>query len=244
MKIESIQNKKIKERTKLHTKKERDKTGLFIIEGYHLVEEAYKANQLEELYILDGLESTFDIPTYECTQSVINKLSNQISNSKIIGVCKKKQNDESIYSKVLFLDEVQDPGNVGTIIRSAYSFGIDCIYLSHNCADVYNLKTIQATQGALFHIPVYTCDLEEKIKLYQDNHIPVYATALHSKSKFLQEIDVPSKYGIVLGNEGQGIKPSIIDQCNECIKIEMEAFESLNVAIAASICIYQFQYKK
>lgn len=244
MKIESIQNKKIKERTKLHTKKERDKTGLFIVEGEHLIQEAIHANVLKELYILDTIENPFDFPCFECTQSVINKLSNQVSNAKMIGVCQKQTYKNDNYSKVLLLDDVQDPGNVGTIIRSAYSFGIDCIYLSNKCADLYNLKTIQSSQGALFHLPVFVCDIKEKIKQLQKKNIKVYATALHQKAKMLQEIVPENSFAIVLGNEGSGIKQEIIDSCDECIQIEMNQFESLNVAIAASICIYYFQYNK
>ncbi|MGM9948074.1 TrmH family RNA methyltransferase [Floccifex sp.] len=244
MKIESIQNKKIKERAKLHTKKERDKTNLFIIEGFHLIQEALYAHQLEELFILESIENPFDFPCFSCTQSVINKLSNQISNAKMIGVCRKKEFKTTKFKKILFLDDVQDPGNVGTIVRSAYSFGMDAIFASEKCADVYNLKTIQSTQGALFHLPYFVTNLKKEISFFQEKGIPIYATALHQQAEYLQDIIIPDSFGIVVGNEGQGIHKDIIDMCDSCIKIEMNAFESLNVAIAASICMYTFQYKK
>ncbi len=244
MKIESVQNKKIKERCKLQTKKERDKTNLFLIEDLHLIQEAIQANCLKELYILEGMQNPVDFEAIECTQAVLNKLSSQVSNSKIIGVCQKPAFSNISSQRVVLCDEIQDPGNLGTIIRTAHSFGLDCIYVSKKTVDVFNQKTIQSSQGALFHMPVLVCDIKEKIKELQTNGNKIYATALHSHSKYLQDIDIPSQYGIVLGNEGNGIQQDIINCCDQCIKIEMETFESLNVAIAGGICMYTFQYTK
>lgn len=244
MKIESIQNKKIKERSKLQTKKERDATNLFVIEDLHLVQEALQANCLKELYILDGMENPVSFEAIECTQAVLNKLSSQVSNSKIIGICEKPSFKTIRQERVLLCDEIQDPGNLGTLIRTAHSFGLDCIYVSKKTVDIFNPKTIQSTQGAVFHIPVIVCDLQEKIQELQKKGIQIFATALHTDTKNLQDILIPDQYGIVLGNEGNGIKQEIIDCCDSCIKIEMETFESLNVAIAGSICMYTFQYAK
>ena len=129
-------------------------------------------------------------------------------------------------------------------MRTAHSFGIDCIYMSKGCADIYNPKTIQSSQGALFYIPVIQTDLKEEIKLLQERNIEVYATALHDKHKDLQDIKPSEKYAILVGNEGQGVRKELIDLSNHIIKIEMETFESLNVAIATSICMYTFKYAK
>lgn len=244
MRIESVQNKKIKEFVKLHTKKGRDEKNLFIVEGHHLIQEALQSSCLKELFILETVQNPFSFPAIECTQSVINKLSSQISNAKMIGVCEKQKNSEKKKKKVIFLDEIQDPGNMGTIIRTAHSFGIEAIYCSKNCVDVYNPKTVQASQGALFHIPVYYCDLYQMVSSYRKDNMKIFATALHQKSIFLQDVSIPDCYGIVFGNEGSGIHQELIEQCDECIKIEMATFESLNVAIAASICMYTFQYQK
>ena len=145
---------------------------------------------------------------------------------------------------ILLLDNVQDPGNVGTILRTAHSFGIDCIYMSKGCADIYNPKTIQSSQGALFYIPVIQTDLVEEIKKLQERNIEVYATALHDNHKDLQNIKPSEKYAILVGNEGQGVRKELIDLSNHIVKIEMETFESLNVAIATSICMYTFKYAK
>ena len=186
--IQSINNKKIKEYAKLIQKKERDKTNLFLVEGEHMVKEAFNANALQELFILEGLECPIEFNYETVTQQVLNKLSNQNSNSKMIGVCKKLNLKPEKENSILLLDNVQDPGNVGTILRTAHSFGIDCIYMSKGCADIYNPKTIQSSQGALFYIPVIQTDLVEEIKKLQERNIEVYATALHDKHKDLQDI--------------------------------------------------------
>ena len=162
----------------------------------------------------------------------------------MIGVCKKLSLTPIKEENILLLDNVQDPGNVGTILRTAHSFGIDCIYLSKGCADIYNPKTIQSSQGALFYIPVIQTDLVEEIKNLQTKDIEVYATALHDNHKDLQDIKPNEKYAILVGNEGQGVRKELIDLSDHIVKIEMETFESLNVAIAASICMYTFKYAK
>lgn len=242
--IQSVNNKKIKEYAKLIQKKERDKTNLFLVEGEHMVKEAFNANALQELFILEGLECPIEFNYETVTQQVLNKLSNQNSNSKMIGVCKKLNLKPEKENSILLLDNVQDPGNVGTILRTAHSFGTDCIYMSKGCADIYNPKTIQSSQGALFYIPVIQTDLVEEIKKLQERNIEVYATALHDNHKDLQDIKPSEKYAILVGNEGQGVRKELIDLSNHIVKIEMETFESLNVAIATSICMYTFKYAK
>lgn len=242
--IESVNNKKIKEYAKLQQKKERDRTNLFLVEGEHMVFEAFKAHALKELFILEGIQNPIDFPFETVSQAVLNKLSNQNSNSKMIGVCKKLSLQSLKQNAVLLLDHIQDPGNMGTILRTAHSFGIDCIYTSKGCADIYNPKTIQSSQGALFYIPCIQVELQEEMQILQMNGFEIYATALHKNHENLQSISPNQKYGILLGNEGQGVDPTLIEASDHTVKIEMETFESLNVAIAAAICMYTFKHAK
>ena len=242
--IQSVNNKKIKEYAKLIQKKERDKTGLFLVEGEHMVKEAFNANALQELFILENIECPVQFNYETVTQPVLNKLSNQNSNSKMIGVCKKLSLTPIKEGNILLLDNVQDPGNVGTILRTAYSFGVDCVYLSKDCADVYNPKTIQSTKGALFHIPFVYTDLKTTIQAFQKEGMEVYATALHHESIGLQDCHPKKQYGLIVGNEGQGIKEELIQCANQTVFIEMEQFESLNVAIATAIALYTCQHAK
>ncbi len=242
--IQSTQNKKIKERAKLLKKKERDRSNLFIVEGRHLLEEAQKAQVLEEVYLLEGQENPTDIEARYCSQNVLNKLSMQSSDAKMIGICKKKELTCDKELVALFLDDIQDPGNLGTIFRTAYSFGIDCIYLSQACSDPYNPKAIQASKGALFHLPFKVGNLQDLIQEKQKQGMSIYATALHHESIPLQTCNPPKTYGIVLGNEGQGIHEELLSLCNQTLYIEMDQFESLNVAIACSIVLYTLKHKK
>lgn len=241
--IESTQNKTIKERSKLLTKKGRNVSGLFLIEGEHLIQEAFKKKILKEVYLREDLKADDTFPITYCVQNVLNKLSQQQSNTMMIGVCKKPIWQEHNRNQILILDNVQDPGNLGTLIRTAYSFGMDAIYLSNDCADIYNPKTIQSSQGALFHIPIFYCELVEKINEFKKENLTIYATSLHEPYNNLQETSPASKYAIILGNEGQGIRPEIIELCDQSVKIEMAHFESLNVAIAGAIMMYTFKQK-
>lgn len=240
-KIESVQNQTIKTLAKLSSKKQRDATGQFLVEGLHLLQEAKQAGCLLQVYQLENLPLLEGIPTTFCSQGVLNKLSTQKSDAQYIGLCKKISLPISKltgYSKFLFLDHLQDPGNVGTLIRSAYSFGIQAVVLSQNCADPYGPKTIQSSQGALFHLPIFDqIDLLKAIRQLQDKQIPMFGAALHQKAVTLHDLPIPKEFGIVIGNEGQGIEKEILQACDECVYIQMVAFESLNAAIAGSILI-------
>lgn len=240
--IDSVQNKTIKQRAKLLTKKERDASGLYLVEGAHLIEEAHKAGVLQEVYVLDGEKADFiDIEPIYCPANVLNKLSAQVSSSKMIGVCKAPIFKNVQNQKLLLLENVQDPGNMGTLIRTAYSLGMDKIVCSKGCADIFNPKTIQASQGAFFYLPVVAnADLAEFIKTSPETEF--YAAALHQKSEKLQNVKTEGSFGIVLGNEGQGLSSELIQACQHVVEIEMKNFESLNVAIAGGILMYQFLY--
>lgn len=243
MKIESTQNSTIKALSRLLTKKERDQSGKFLVEGWHLLEEASQAGLLEQVYQLSGQPVFSDAPVTFCSQPVLNKLSAQKSDARYIGVCKKPQLSlEFTPRKVLLLDHLQDPGNLGTLIRSAVSFGLEAIYLSPDCADPYGPKTIQSSQGALFHIPVISQDLSQTVETLKAGGVPVFGAALHQNSKELHDLAIPESFAIMIGNEGQGIRPELLEKCSQLVHIEMASFESLNAAIAGSILMYAFQF--
>lgn len=235
--IQSTSNQTIKNLSKLHQKKYRDQSGEYLIEGKHLIKEAMQARVLKHVYSLEPFEC--GCPNTLCSQAVLNKLSAQNSDARLVGVCEKKEADIHDKERILVLNDVQDPGNLGTLLRSAYAFGFPSVVLSPGCADVYNPKTIQSSQGALFHVHVEKADIEPWILEARSGGYTVYATALQAYSIFLSEIRFPQKFALVLGNEGTGLPQTTIALCDACIKIEMSAFESLNVAIAGSICMYE-----
>ena len=155
-----------------------------------------------------------------------------------MGVCKKIEEQE-IGSKILILDDVQDPGNLGTIIRSAVAFNVDTIVLSKNTVDLYNSKVLRATQGLIFHVNIIVRDLKEFVPFLKQNNYTIYGTRVtHGKS--LKDIYKSKKFAIIVGNEGSGLSDEMIELTDEFIYIEMNSnCESLNVGVATSIILYE-----
>ncbi len=234
----SIDNNKIKDLKKLHNKKYRDKKGLFLVEGKHLVLEAYKTGYLKELLLEENELLPLDVMTYYMTNNVKNYLSELETPTNVIGVCNKK---EGIIkgNKIVYLDCIQDPGNLGTIIRSCVAFNIDTLVLSRDCVDLYNSKVIRASQGLVFHLNIVIADINEFCPNLKDNGYKIYGTKVtHGKS--LKTIEKVSKFVIIMGNEGNGISELSSELCDEFIYIDMnDKCESLNVGVATSIILYE-----
>lgn len=242
MEITSLTNAKVKQWSKYKEKKHRDKDHKFLIEGEHLIEEAHKANLIECILIEQGKENMFPAyETYEVTRDILKKLSDSVSGTYIMAVC-HMPNISSIDfgNKVIVLDDVQDPGNVGTIIRTAFSFGYTSIVLSNHSVDVYNEKVIRSTQGALFHMPIIRGDIMELLQELKQQGITLYATSLHEATP-LQQTPKKTPCALIFGNEGNGVSKDVIDYSDHKVFIEIDTFESLNVAVAAGICMYEFR---
>ena len=242
MLITSTDNKKIKEIVKLKQKKYRNLENKFIIETENLIEEAYLENRLEEVYILENenISSKLDCPIYEVTSKVMDKIKS-VNTSKILGIATKKENLEYIGKRYLMLDKVSDPGNLGTIIRSASAFDIDTIILSEDCCDVYNEKTIRATEGAIFKVNIITEDLEEAINNLKKLNINIYRTDVNA-GKDITEIS-KDNFCVIMGNESNGVSEKIKNQVEKSVHIKTNNVESLNVAVATSIILYELNKK-
>ena len=236
--INSVNNDYIKLLNKLKDKKNRIQEKKFLIEGFHLVEEAYKANKLIQILTTKYVSQFESIEQIIVSEPIIEKLSFTKNPQGIIGVCEMSSNKEIKGSKILLLDNVNDPGNLGTLIRSSLGFYIDTIVLSEDCVDLYNDKTIRATQGAMFNINIIVADLKNVIDVLQKQNIKVIGTSLQS-SKNLKEIEKIDKYAILLGNEANGVKGELLEKTNFNVRIEMNnKLESLNVSVAGSIIMY------
>ncbi len=242
MEITSLSNHKIKTWMKYQQKKYRDKDARFLVEGEHLIQEALQANCLEYLIVRMGATSNFAFvdEIYYVSDEIMDKLSKNVSKVDFIGVCRKQEVAIHNATRICLLDDVQDPGNLGTIIRTAYSFGFDAIYLGKGCVDAYNEKVIRSTQGALFHVALFEQSLVDFIPKIKEEGFVVYATSLHD-AKGLQTFENKGKIAVVFGNEGSGVSEAVIALSDDSIFIEMHAFESLNVAVAAGICMYHFR---
>ncbi len=230
MEITSIHNNLIKDAVKLHQKKYRDMFDLFLIEGQHLFEEAIKFDIIKYIFTVD--RSITGDNVHYVTNQIIEKISKTKTPQKIICVCHKIKKEE-ILNRVLILNEIQDPGNLGTLLRSALAFGFKTVVLD-NSVDVYNDKVIRSTQGTMFNlnlIEMKTLDFIDKFPDYI-----VYGTALKGIS--LDQIEISEKIAIILGNEGNGIKQEILAKTKKNISIKTSDVNSLNVGVAGSIILH------
>ena len=239
--ITSKDNERIKEINKLKEKKYRDESNLFIVEGDHLVNEAYNSNQLQEIFALETFQSNIDIKTTIISYDVMKKLSSMVSPSQVIGVCKKFV-PLGYGNRILILDGLQDPGNLGTIIRSAVSFNVDTIVLSNDSVDLYNDKVIRSSEGMLFHIDILRKDLNEFINELKNNNYTIYTTNVDGGTT-ISDIAFERKCAIIIGQEGQGVR-SIKNLADKTLYIPMnKKCESLNAGVAASIIMYEISKK-
>lgn len=241
MVISSLENDKVKSLVKLSQKKYRDIEGRYLIEGEHLVEEAIKAGVLLYVIALENSVVNYNVEIMYVTREVLKKISAMDNPPSIIGVCSKNDKKEIIGNKILLLDEIQDPGNLGTIIRSSLAFNIDTIILTEGSVDLYNSKVLRATQGMFFHINIVSMKKSEVINYMRNNNIPIYGTSV------VNGVDVSElngnekdKFCLAMGNEGNGLSKEIVDVCSKNLYIKMNSkVESLNVGVACSILLYE-----
>lgn len=237
----SINNPKIKYLYKLKDKKFRDKEKSYIIEGDHLVKEALKRNIVKEIYCLEDVNLDYSSTNY-ITSDIMKHITSLNSIPSVIALC-KKEDSKDIGNKIVILEDVQDPGNIGTIIRSAVAFDVDTIILTKGCADVYSPKVLRATQGMIFHLNIISEEIEKIIPILKKRKIKILGTKVDN-GKNLKTIDKIDKFAIIMGNEGNGVKKETLDMCDEYIYIKMnKTCESLNVGVATSIILYELDKK-
>lgn len=246
--IESTQNPRVKQWKKLQTKKERNKTGLFLIEGMHLIEEALKYKAfIKELIVREGTEYSLldvgNIDIFEVTEDIMKHISDTETPQGIAAVCgiEGPTPINIATAKLLLVDNVQDPGNLGTMIRTADAVGMDAVILGEGCVDLYNGKVIRATQGSLFHIPIMEGSLDVWIKRLTAIGVPVFGTALEGARNY-KEIEPKKNFALLVGNEGKGVDPTLLKQTDENLYIPIYGkAESLNVSIATGILLYHLR---
>ena len=237
--ITSTSNNTIKTLIKLKQKKYRDETGYYLVEGEHLVEEAMKAKQVECL--ISTKDITSDLPIVIVSNEVMSKLSFTKSPQFIMAKCKIKKENKLIDGKrYLILDDLQDPGNIGTLIRTDLAFSIDQVILSNNCVDLYNDKLLRSMQGANFHINCIYDDLKTVISTLKKNNVKIIGSALEN-GQDIKQIKISEKMAFIVGNEGNGMNKDILQECDYVGYIPINTIESLNVAIAGSIMMYHFK---
>ncbi len=257
--IESANNKKLKLLKSLAAKKNRDKLGLFTAEGKRMVQEAAK-------YAKEGIEfvavscsfakenknlvksiDEIGVSVYTIKDNLFNQASNTVTPQGIAAVVKikdnsKADNDLSDISRVLILDGVSEPGNLGTIIRTAEAAGIERVYMMKGCADIYNPKVVRSTMGSVFRVPfVRDCDVE-MVKLLKSSGFKIAVSSLGESigiHEYAESLDKNDKRAIVIGSEAFGVSDAVLGLADVCVHIPMQGrVESLNAAVAAGILMY------
>ena len=228
-------------------KKARRQEGAFLCEGAKLVEEAIRWQAgVETLVVAEGICPPEGLPAgvrlVEVPADVLKSVSTVDTPQGMLAVCTTPAltpPEELTPGRYLVLDGVQDPGNVGTVWRTADAFGADGIFLLPGCAEPFSPKTVRSTMGACFRLPVWETDLEQLTALLKEAELPLYATALSDHTADVRQADL-SRAAVVIGSEGRGVSRPVLDACALTLKIPMRSrCESLNAAVAASVVLWE-----
>lgn len=250
--ITSNQNKRVKEWRKMQSKKGRLASGQYLIEGWHIVDEAIKhGKQLKALIVTDAAFLTqlsideSEVDTYLITPEVAKHISTTETPQGIFAVLETADYHESIPEKLggswLMLDNVQDPGNIGTMVRTADAAGMNGIVFGEGTVDIYNPKVVRSMQGSQFHIRLYTGNLNDWLAAFKKHNVPTYGTELNERALSYDEIAPTKQFALIMGNEGNGVSKELLDKTDQNLYIPMNGeAESLNVAVATGILIFHF----
>ena len=257
--ITSKDNELIKHIRKLKDKKYRDESNEYVVEGVKLVEEAVKENaKIKQIIVCEDTTRTYEIPThimleiakYECiyvSDKIFNIITQVTNPQGIMAIIEKSSQDVQIdYTQdiIVALDDVQDPGNLGTILRTVDSIGLNQIIVSKGTADAFNSKVVRSTMGAIFRIKIIEVeDLVQAIKEMRKHHFKLMVTSLQAENS-IYDIDFNKKI-IVIGNEANGVSKEVQEMADEKAKIPMLGrTESLNASVATGVVLYEYVRQK
>ena len=236
--ISSKQNTKIKEIGKLISdnsyRKERKE---FVIEGFHLLEMALEDNLVKAIFSLEPLKNIDEkITNYIVSEDILKKISTQKNPQGVVAICSMRKEKEISHNNVLYLDGVSDPGNLGTLLRTALAFSFKDVILSKGSVSLYNEKTISSSQGAIFRLNIISGDEQNLINLKEKGY-KILATEIKGSVE-LKNIKKSDKQVLILGNEAHGVNEKILNLADERIRIDINEIESLNVAICGAIMMH------
>ena len=237
--LSSKDNKKIKETLSYQDGKD----DFFLVEGFHMVEMALENASAVRIFSLKEYPHG-DVEFYLTNEAIIKRLSSSKTPEGIVALCKKKKEKKPFSDVIVYLDELQDPGNVGTILRTCLAFGYQDVFLSKGCASAYSSKTLSSSQGAIFKLNIKEGNVppEEDILSLKEKGYKILATDLKSSDP-LKELNIEKPYALILGNEGRGVNPKILSLADKKVRIEMDGIDSLNVGVAAGILLYELKKK-
>lgn len=258
--ISSTSNRQIKNIIQLQKKpKSRMEQGAFVIEGIKMFEESLEYGTIIKAYIMESFYEEINAKnpdyfqgfSYEVVaNTVFKEMSETLTPQGILAIVKMPSYSlEPILSQedanLILLEDIRDPGNLGTIVRTAEGAGFTGIILSKTSVDMYNPKVIRSTMGAIYRMPfIYTEDFLNTMEQIKSNHIPIYAAHLLGE-KYYDEVQYERKCAILIGNEANGLTDECAQKASKYVKIPMAGkVESLNAAIAASILMYEIYRQK
>ena len=243
--ITSTENKIYKQTKKLLNRSERNKTKMFVAEGQRIVEDAVASGAAEYLFVSqDYRGDEYDLPTYRVSGKMFCALSDTETNQGILAVCKMQEYDINNINcdTLLICDGVSDPGNLGTLIRTAECSGVGGVILLKGTVDPYSPKVVRSTMGSIFRMPLYFAQMQDLTDYLSE--YAIVATVLDG-SKDLYDIDFPAKTAVVVGNEAHGVSSGVADMANIRTRIPMcGKSESLNASVAGSVVMYEIFRQK
>ncbi|EGT3598716.1 RNA methyltransferase [Clostridium perfringens] len=249
LEIESKNNNLFKEIKKLKEKKHRIKSNKYLIEGLRFVEEAIKSKvSIDSIIFTESfkeknpelfLKINENIKLIQMNEALLKQLCSTENPQGIVGVINMQNKELKSGELVVLVDKVQDPGNMGTIIRTAHAAGAAGIVMTKGTVDIYNDKTLRSTMGSIFYIPIVEDDSLDFVKSLKKEGYKLVVSSLQGKNNFFEE-NLQGKVMIAVGNEGNGVSDKVYDIADIKVKIPMPGeAESLNVAVATSIMIYE-----
>lgn len=239
LEILSKNNQKIKDACALKMKKVRSEKRLFLMEGIKNFDMALKYGKVKQVFTTIGLPKIKqDVEAYRVNDEVLRKLANSDNPEGIVFVCEQLEprKDKKDYHKIVYLDQINDPGNLGTILRTAVAFNYDAVILSKSSVDLYNEKVVAASKGSIFMIDAFYDDINNYVDKYQ-----IIASALDDAVS-LETVKKPKDFILVLGNESHGVSDEVLKLADTVVKIDMnDDIDSLNVAVAGGILMNYFK---
>lgn len=243
--ITSLKNPRVQQWKSLKDRKGRRETGCFLVEGRKSVEEALASGfDVEALLVLDTQAESIETPAGGTVYALPEHVMAAVCDTKTpqgIAAVMRMRTELPVGKRLVALDGVQDPGNVGTIIRTADAAGLDGVILTEQCADVFSPKVLRATMGSVFHLPmIVTDDLPGLLRGLQAEGACVISSQLEDAQPFYEHGDVGSCFVLVIGNEGNGVSAPVKALADRRLMLPMRGrAESLNAAVAAGIMMYE-----
>ncbi|GAA2980591.1 TrmH family RNA methyltransferase [Lentilactobacillus parakefiri] len=249
--ITSNQNNRVKEWTKMQSKKGRVKSGQYVIEGWHIVDEAIRHRQAIKQLMVEDESYLGDLPVDDATEVflITPEIAKHISSTEtpqgVFAVLNTADYHEQIPNDLrgawLLLDNIQDPGNIGTMVRTADAAGLNGIVFGKGSADLYNPKVVRSMQGSQFHMQLFTGDILEWMAAFKAAGVKTYGTELNDQAISYYDITPTKQFALIMGNEGNGVDPRILEKTDQNLYIPMNGeAESLNVAVATGVLLFKF----